>query len=133
MQLVRSTTPRPRSGLVTFLAWITLVPSAIGVLGGAVSLLIMPRLAVALVLAGSVTTFVTALGLRRRRNWARLAFIWILSFAILNAFISLYRARWAPQRETLALVVVFVLAAVNGLIIASLSSDRIREEFDSGD
>jgi hypothetical protein len=97
------------------------------------------HLVVFLMLVGSVVSLLTSIGLLRRREWARVAVVWFLGLSAVTAFAGLV-VQWRSELDAVAselrvaMVVMFVLlAAVNGLIIAKLSSARIREEFEAAD
>lgn len=62
------------------------------------------RLLSALFLLVSAATFVTAIGLLKRKNWARVAFIWIMGFGIF----------WNVVRIALPLLMFFTLASAMG-------------------
>jgi hypothetical protein len=97
------------------------------------------QLVLAFMLVGSVATLITSIGLLRRREWARVAVMWFLGLSAVTALAGLI-VRWHSQLGTVgsefrvAMVVIFaLLMIVYGLIIAKLSSARVREEFDAAD
>jgi hypothetical protein len=182
-----ATAPR-RSRFVTGIAWLSIVGSASGVLSGAlwtVGLLFAgdtvfsglqdPMLTTQLppslrfisehlqllslvCLVGSGVMLATSIGLLRRREWARISFVWILVIGVLSCLAMFFIHPFAmvvpadsiprdsahlaerQQLESLqvglratAIASVVCFAAINALVIAKLSSATVREEFDASE
>lgn len=119
--LVPESSRSARSRIVTALAWLGIVSGVLGCIG-AVYMVFTPRHALRpLGLLGSAALLVAAIGLRNRKNWARLAYIAAAVGGIANFAIRLIQYGWGSTG--LAVVV------LNGLIIAKLCSRSVREEF----
>lgn len=178
--------PVRRSRFVSGLAWFTIVSSALGLAGsvcsgavllatggdlagsvgasgahlpsGTETLLQHLPLLFFLGAAGSALTLATGIGLKRRREWARLAFIWVLAGSSLYGFVNLFLQRAAfghaaasaptgaagdqlraqmdamgPGLAIMALMGALLFAVVNAVIIARLCSAKVRAEFDTDD
>jgi len=178
-----------RSRFVSGLAWLTIVGSAGGLAGGAVWTLVLAAsggdvsaftddatvaamlpptarfilahlllVSVVCIAAGAVM-LATGVGLLRRREWARVATIWILGAGILGSLAgsltpsrftvpgsalaalpdstrALFQQQIAAAAEgtrVLGILAFIVMAAVNGLVIAKLASAGVRAEFDAAD
>ncbi len=181
--------PRRRSRFISGVAWFTILGGAGGLLGGLVWGLVLvgsggefqrvlgdavvigalpstarfivrhvALVAVLCVLASAVM-LATGIGLLRRREWARVATIWVLAVGVLSAFAGLFTRPFtlppsalpaslpdstraliegqmnqaAQGMHVAALLGALVLAAVNGLVILKLASAGVREEFETAD
>lgn len=169
----------PRSGFVTTLAWISIVlagfATATTLLQAMVVWTMMPagpllhsealpvppvlvfvsahlRWIVAVMLAVSALTLVSAIGLLQRREWARVLFIVMLavgiawSLGVLGLQVSMVSTVMTPLPDTpleahdhfvrmahlsfgFALLLALGLSALLGWLIVRLGSDRVRAEF----
>lgn len=79
-------------------------------------------------LGGGVMALVAAIGLKRRRNWARLSYIGVQVIGIVR-ILTLALAQ--SQARSAVFTGVLVYALINGLIIAYLCSPSVLEEFDA--
>jgi hypothetical protein len=122
---------RPRSTLVTVVAWLGIF-SGIGTLAsGAIMVAAMPGVRGFGWLAGGVLGLITSVGLRRRREWARRSYIGVQIFNCAN---FLYRIAGIPAGYRGGMLITpLAFTAITGLIIAYLCSPKVREEFESGD
>jgi len=111
-----------RSLTVSALAWLGIVSGVLGCIG-AVYMVFTPRHALRpLGLLGSVALLVAAIGLRNRKNWARLAYIAAAVGGIANFAIRRIMYGWGGVPLDVVLY---------GLIIAKLCSRSVREEFEA--
>lgn len=138
--------PARRSRLVTVIAWWGIVSGVLGCAWGVPMLLSAPSLRSVIVLAGSIASLATSIGLRERREWARRGLIFVLGYTVVMAFASVLRAPLPEQllsqlqpeevatlrsaARAAMLTGAAVLAVINGAIIAKLCTRRVREEFD---
>lgn len=153
---IRDAAP-PRSQLVTALAWVCIVGSALATFSSAVYTVaislapgdvfreaaasapstpvparvrwVMDHLQLFLVLStmGSAVLLITAVGLLRRLEWARTAFLWILGAGV----VSLLSASFGrPGTGVVARGACVALALVYGLLVLKLHAPSVREEFD---
>jgi len=142
---------RPRSTFISVLAWFGIIGGAFGTLVGLGILAFSPTLTALWILLGAVAGLICSLGLRQRRNWARLSFIGVQVYGILNVVVTAVRGpvpagalrdagvSAAQAREVMSMMrgaalagyAVYVL--INLLIIAKLCSRQIREEFGVAD
>lgn len=103
-------------------------------------------------LAGGIMGLIASVGLLRRRNWARLSFIGVQAYAILNGFANVVSqpavvatrlsasglsaddasAALASARSAM-LVAAVVFTLINALVIAKLCSRRVRDEFEAAE
>jgi nitrate reductase NapE component len=176
----------PKSTFVTVLAWIFIIGSAFSTFVGLLQSLVFGsmqaqfssafqdstfagqaphgfqfffshfELFILIMLALSVATLVSSIGLLRRRNWARLAFIGVMVLGVLyfivglffqqsmmsdfqvpaaqNAQAQAFEAQWRHSLHVMQVFMVVLSVAMVGLfgwIIARLSSAPVRAEFAS--
>ncbi len=141
-----------RSKIVTTLAWLCIIGGAFTILGGVAVVPIAPLRGL-LILVGGLAALVNAVGLKARREWARLGMIAVLCYGVATTlgggFLThsprlpnappgeagrraqeqidrAYAASRGP-REISAVV----FAAIDAMLIALLASPNVREEFDS--
>lgn len=143
--LVPSAPKVRRSRFVTVIAWVGIVSGVLGSVAGCVFVLAAPSASSVLILASSVASLATSLGLRERREWARKGLIAVLAYTTAMSLIGALGARLpdtltgqlppeeleglnATMRATM-LVSALVMGAINGLIIAKLCTRRVRAEF----
>ena len=150
---------RRRSAFVSVVAWLAIVSgmmttlySALGTIAGARPMLLGS-------LVGGLAAIVTGVGLRRRREWARRAFLVVLAYASLSSFAAVPLVRYRLERQlasgprgappppitheqvnqvaaNLASIQLFWAVAftlVGGLFFWRLCTRAVREEFDAGD
>jgi hypothetical protein len=97
------------------------------------------HLVLALMLVGSAAMLITSIGLLRRHEWARVAYVWLLGCSAVTGLAALLvrgNAEVATFGSGLHVATVTGLAAmmiVYGLIIAKLTTARVREEFDAAE
>jgi len=145
-----------KSGFVSFVAWFGIASGAAGTLGCLALLPALPSSRMVIGLLSSAALLSTSLGLRARREWARQGFILVLVYTALMGVVGALRARaprlsdiaaagvapppgvtqeqldaLGPTIRTAALVAAVVGIVVNGLLILSFCSKRVRREFDA--
>jgi hypothetical protein len=140
----------PRSRFVSIIAWLGIVSGCFATLSGVLIVRESPHLSSFGILAGGIMAVVAGLGLRRRRNWARLSFIAVQALAIVQSFARLVSQPAIIERQlsssgvsaadakaaaatlpTMFLVMTLAFSLINALIIAKLCSRRVREEFEA--
>jgi len=145
--------PVSRSALVSVVAWFGILGGAMGTLSGLILMLSAPSMTAVSVLVGGAATLYSAIGLRARREWARVGFMVVLAITSLAGIIGALRFRipggitvspagGAPamtpeqlndivhQMRPMMIGMAVVSAIVNALLIAYFSSQRVRREFD---
>jgi len=152
--LPTGTARAPRSTFISGMAWLGIVSGALTTLGSCPFLLSRPSIAAVVGFLSGAATLATSIGLKQRREWARLGFIGILGYSIAMGFGGAWRLRMpslseiaaaggAPppgisqeQLDALAssmrpavLVGALLVGLINALIIARLCTRRVREEF----
>jgi uncharacterized membrane protein HdeD (DUF308 family) len=120
---------RPRSTLVTVIAWLGILSGIGTVSSGALMLAAVPGLRGFGWLTGGVLALITALGLRRRREWARRSYIGVQLFNCANFFVHMRGTPTAVRGGLLVMAIGYT--AINGIIIAYLCSRKVREEFEA--
>ena len=120
-----------QSRAVSFLAWLNVVSGAIGVVHGFGSMLASPTLSHIDLVVGSVGALVAGLGLRRRRNWARLSVIGVSAYAIASFVVSGIYWTGAVRSSHMPVFWFYLgcFALVEVLIILKLCSRGVRLEF----
>ena len=127
--MTESATVAPRrSGLVSLLAWLGILSGLGATVMGVAMVSARLELASISTLGGGVMALVAAIGLKRRRNWARLSYIGVQVIGIVR-ILTLALAQ--SQARTAVFTGVLVYALINGLIIAYLCSPSVLEEFDA--
>lgn len=149
----RAALPAPRSTFVTVIAWFGIVSGCMATLGGVVLMAAGPAgIRSGGILASGVMGLAAALGLRRRRHWARLSFIGVQALTIAQSLITVVSSQSRMMEQLIAsglpaeearslaatarntsLVFALVFAVINGLIIAKLCSPEVRQEFDEAE
>lgn len=129
-------TPVRQSVFVTVIAWLGIISGILATLGGLMMLAVTPGMRPVVTLAGGVMALAAAIGLRRRRNWARLGFIAVLALSVVNGLINAFRVSGVPdinaaEVRNYYLAWVLGFGVINGLIIAKLCTARVRAEFDA--
>jgi FtsH-binding integral membrane protein len=143
-----------RSRFVSIVAWLGIISGAFGTLGSISFAVAQPGIRSAIFLLSTVALFVTALGLRARREWARQGFILVLAYTAVMGIIGARTTRpprlsdypsypgvtapkltqeqldamWSSMRTSM-LVMAVMGAALDGLVILAFSSKKIRREF----
>lgn len=141
-----------RSLFVSVIAWLGIGSGCMATLGGVMMVLANGNLTAFGLLAGGIMGLIASVGLLRRRNWARLSFIGVQAYAILNGFANVVSqpavvatrlsssglsaddasAALASARSAM-LVAAVVFTLINGLVIAKLCSRRVRAEFEAAE
>jgi len=154
---IRRTTAPP-SQLVTAIAWISIIGSALGTFGTAVYLVLFTlapgdvfreaagyaadthlpanvrfamdhlQLFLVITLTGSAVMLITSIGLLRRQEWARTAFVWLLGFAIVSGLAGII-----PEFRLAGVASFVAMAGISGAIIWKLCTARVREEFEAAE
>jgi hypothetical protein len=152
--LPTETARAPRSTFISGMAWFGIVSGALATLGFCSFLLSQPGIAAVVGFLSGAATLATSVGLRKRREWARLGFIGILGYSIAMSFVGVWSLRMpnlsemaaaggapppgisqeqldalASAMRPAALVGALVVGFINALIIAKLCTRRVREEF----
>jgi peptidoglycan biosynthesis protein MviN/MurJ (putative lipid II flippase) len=149
-----SATPH-RSGLVSFIAWCGIIGGGFALLGGLTFSLTQPSLRSLAYLLAAIAVLTTSLGLRNRREWARVGFIYSLVYSTVMGLVgaltfhlpqladvqptpgpapAITQAEldaMAQQMRPLVLGAAVVASVINLLLIAYLSRPRVRREFDA--
>ena len=116
---------RPKSLTVSVLAWCGIVGGVLGCLGIAAMFVSGTGLPPVGRLLGAPAALAAAIGLRNRRNWARLSYIGVTGLGFVATPFTVIRAQ-LPPAVWFALVPVL---AVQGFIVYKLCSRDVREEF----
>jgi hypothetical protein len=142
-----------RSTFISIIAWLGILSGAMGVIGSCAFLLVHASVAGFIGLASGAVALATALGLRRRREWARQALVAFLGYSTLMGFVEAVRFRlpqlssftaaggvppgvtqaqldaMAASAHSTALTGAAVFGLLNVLIILKLCTRRVRAEF----
>ncbi len=143
---------RPRSAFVSFIAVLGILSGGSGVLVFALFAVMHPSLQNLVGLVSCIAALATAIGLWRRREWARQGFIWVLAYSTVMGFVGVLRSPRAAEifeasrvhadlsqaelnfmtnsMRIVALVMSSIVALINLLIILKLRSRKVRREFD---
>lgn len=137
--------PVERSSLVTAIAWFGILGGALGTASGLGLMLAAPSVTNVAVLVGAASTLYSSIGLRARREWARVGFMFVLGVTAVAGIFGAVRFRMprmnAPgftpeqvdmmvrQMRPMMIGTAVLGAIINALLIAHLSSDRVRREF----
>jgi hypothetical protein len=137
------------------IAWLGILSGAVGIFGFLVIALVSPSLRVVVGLASTIGALVAALGLRARREWGRQGSIVLLCYsaamgvygavrmppatpAALTNYQGAHAAITAAQlhavnsvAHTAAIVPAIFMAVIIALIALKLSSEGVRQEFNS--
>ena len=154
---IRRTTAPP-SQLVTAIAWLSIVGSALSTFGTAVYLAVFTfapgdvfresaeilrterlsaqarfaighlQLFLVISLTGSAVMLITSIGLLRRHEWARTAFVWLLGFAVVSGLAGII-----PEFRLAGVLSFVLMAAISGAVIWKLCTARVRGEFEAAD
>jgi len=142
-----------RSAFVSLIAWLGILSGGSGVLAFGIFMVVQPSFQFVLGLLGAIAGLATAIGMWKRREWARQGFIVVLAYSSVMGLISAVRFR-ALQLSTVVpagaeptgmtqaqldaltttmrtglLIVTGVVTLINVLIILKLRTQRVREEF----
>jgi hypothetical protein len=97
--------PRPpRSTFVSVIAWMGIVSGALGTLGSCLAVLFGPTLHAVIGLLSSAAMLVASLGLRKRREWARIGFMAVLAYSAVVSIVGAVTAR-APRLADFGMLV----------------------------
>jgi hypothetical protein len=138
-----------RSSFVSLMAWLGIISGALTAVGTCFAVVTHPTLPMLVGFLSGVATLATSLGLRQRKEWARIGFIGVIAYSTLMGFVGAARIRMPelsqfgatggigqeqvdalmPTLRATALVGAIVVALFNVLIILKLSSRTVREEF----
>ncbi len=138
-----------RSSFISVMAWLGIVSGALTALGTCFAVVTHPTFAMLIGFLSGVATLATSLGLRLRKEWARLGFIFVLAYSTLMGFVGAARIRmpdlsqfgaaggigqeqadaFTPTLRATALAGAVVVALLNVLILLKLTSRPVREEF----
>ena len=144
----------PRSTFVSVVAWMGIVSGAVGALVFCLVVIFAPSFQNILGLLSSTAMLVASVGLWRRRDRARQAFMALLGYSAVMGIVGALRMRVPTVSDitatagalppgvspgdiadlgsmvrTAALAITLVIAAVNVLVILKLRSPRVRAEF----
>jgi hypothetical protein len=135
------------------MAWMAIIGGALGSLGMSLTVVSQPSVTTGVILFDCVCSLITGLGLRARREWARRGFIFVLAYSALMGIVGAFRVRFpavsdlpqpagsspsltqeqldamTAQMRPVVVVMAFLSAVVSALLIAKLSSQKVRDEF----
>lgn len=142
--------------MLSFIAWMSIISGALGVLATATAIFTQPSLGTSVIFFDAVCYFITGLGLRARREWARRAYLFVLAYSSVAVIMGALRFRMpsaaalprqpgasspmltqeqldavGTQMRPMMLILACASVVMSGLLAAWLCSRKIRAEFNT--